>query len=161
VAAVTVAHTSALARFNTRSTADTLASKTDTLAGKSVPFAMTAGALAADAAAFAMDATALSMDGLSILRVQRRMTGPVRVANEPAEVKPVVVGNFAPALTSLVHRHDVVEALARCISQQVGILQFTITEPRRRPLGLQRIDGNSGFVGDPRQHRSTRRSGAE
>ncbi len=109
----------------------------------------------------AMNAAGFAMNGLSILSVQRCLARPMRVAHDPAKIQPVVVRNFAPAFPGLMHCYDVVEALAGCISQQVGILQFTITEPRRYPLGLQRIDGNAGFVGDPRQHRSTRRNGAE
>jgi len=128
----------------------TACATTDTRHRARVTLANTSGALAMDAA-FAMNA----------LSMQRGLGRAMRIAHDSAEVKPVVVSNFAPAFPSLVHCYDVVEALARCISQQVGILQFTITEPRRRPLGLQRIDGNSGFVGDSRQHHSTRRNGAE
>jgi hypothetical protein len=43
------------------------------------------------------------------------------VAHDPAKIEAVIVRNFASALASLVHCYDVVEALARCISQQVGI----------------------------------------
>lgn len=136
-AAVTHAMKSSAARFSTRST-------TDTLYRARVALANIGGTLAMDA-----------------LSMQRSLVRPVRVAHDPAKVEPVVVRNFAPACPSLVHCNEVAEALARCISQQVCSLQFAITEPRRRPLGLQRIDGNSGFVGDPRQHRSTRRNGAE
>jgi hypothetical protein len=107
-----MAHTAASARFKARS-------MTTTLTGKSERFAMATRALAMDAAAFAMDATALSMDGLSILCVRGCLAGSVRVANNPAEVEPVVVRNFAPAFPSFVHCHDVVEALAGLISQQV------------------------------------------
>jgi hypothetical protein len=94
---------------------DTLASKTDILASRSVPFAMATGVLAVDAAAFAMD-------GLSILRVQRCLARPMRVAHDPAKIQPIVVRNFTPAFPGLMHCYDVVEALAGCISQQVGIL---------------------------------------
>ena len=57
------------------------------------------------------------------------------VAHEPAKIQAVIVCNFTPALASLVHRYEIVEGQARSvssqpISQQVRILQFTITEPR-------------------------------
>jgi hypothetical protein len=94
---------------------DTLASKTDILASRSMPFAMATGVLAVDATAFAMD-------GLSILSVQRCLARPMRVAHDPAKIQPIVVRNFTPAFPGLMHRYDVVEALAGCISQQVGIL---------------------------------------
>ena len=67
--------------------------------------------------ALAMDA-AFAMNALSM---QRGLVRPVRITHDSAEVKPVVVRNFTPAFPRLVHRYDVVEALARCISQQVGI----------------------------------------
>src|SRR6266480_3102307 len=111
----------------------TACAMTDTFRRARVTLAKTSGALAMDAA-FAMNA----------LSMQRGLVRPVRVAHDPAEVEPVVVRNLAPAFPSLVHRYDIVEALAGCISQQVCILQFAITEARRRPLGLQRIDGNAG-----------------
>jgi hypothetical protein len=101
---------------------DTLAGKTDILARRSVPFAMATGALAVDAAAFAMNVAAFAMDGLSILSVQRCLARPMRVAHDPAKIQPIVVGNFTPAFPGLTHCYDVVEALAGCISQQVGIL---------------------------------------
>ena len=153
MAAMAMTHTNhavnrSSAGFNARST-------TDALHRARVALANTSCTLAMD--------TAFTMSGLSmgVLGMQRGLVRAMRIAHDSAEVKPVVVGNFAPAFPSLVHRYDVVEALARCISQQVGILQFTITEPRRRPLSLQRINGNAGFVGNSRQHRSTRRNGAE
>lgn len=154
-------HTAASARFNFRSMTDTLASKADALASESVPFAMTAGSLAVDATAFAMDAAALSMDGLSILCMRSCLAGSMRVAHDPAEVEPVVVRDFAPAFPSLVHCHDVVEALARLVGQQVRSLQFAVAKPCRRPLSLQRIDGNAGLIGNPRQIRCARNSDAE
>ena len=79
MAAVAMAHTTASARFKARSMTDTLASKTDILASRSMPFATATGAFAVDAAAFAMD-------GLSILRMQRRLTGPMGVAHNPAKI---------------------------------------------------------------------------
>jgi len=77
--ALTHAMKSSSARFYTRSMTDTLASKTDILASRSVPFAMATGVLAVDAAAFAMN-------GLSIPSVQRRLTGPMGVAHNPAKI---------------------------------------------------------------------------
>ena len=151
----------------------TASSMTDPLHCARVAFAKSSGTLAVNATAFAVNAAALPMSvlcmnvltvgvlSISILGMQRSLVRAMRIAHDSAEVKPVVVGNFAPTFPSLVHCYDVVEALARCISQQVGILQFTITEPSRRPFGLQRIDGNAGFVGNSRQHRSARRNGAE
>jgi len=68
--------------------------------------------------ALAMDA-ALAMVALSM---QRGLVRPVSVAHDPVKIEPVIVGNFPPAFPSLVHCYDVVEALARCISQQVCIL---------------------------------------
>lgn len=108
------------ARSNTRAMTGTLASKTEA-------FAVANGALAVDAGAFAMDAAALAMDGLSILRVQRGLAGPVRVAHDPAEVEPVIVRNFAPALPGLMHCYDIVEALAGFISQQMRSLQLAVS----------------------------------
>ena len=81
-----MAHTTASARFKARSMTDALASKTDILASRNVPFAMATGALAVDAAAFAMDAAAFAMGGLSILRMQRRLAGPMGVAHNPAKI---------------------------------------------------------------------------
>ena len=60
----------------------------------------------------------------------------MRVANDPAKVESVVVCNLSPAFASVVHCYDVVEALPRCISQQVCVLQFTPAKPRRCPLRL-------------------------
>jgi hypothetical protein len=70
----------------------------------------------------AMNAAAFAMDGLSILSVQRCLARPMRVAHDPAKIQPIVVRNFTPAFPGLMHCYDVVEALAGCISQQVGIL---------------------------------------
>ena len=92
-------------------------------------------ASATNTAAFAMDATAFTTDGLSILGMRRCLTRSMSVAHEPTEVQAVVARNLAPALASLVHRYEVVEGQTRSISsqpisQQVRVLQFTITEPR-------------------------------
>ena len=177
MAAMAMTHTNhtvkSAAGFTASSITDPLHCARVALAKSSGTLAVNATAFAVNAATFAVNAAALPMSALcmnvltagvlsiSILGMERGLARAMRVAHDSAEVKPVVVGNFAPAFPSLVHCYDVVEALARCISQQVGILQFTITEPRRRPLSLQRIDGNAGFVGNSRQHRSTRRNGAE
>ena len=108
MAAMAVTHTahamkSSSTRFNARSATDTLRAH--------VTPTDTGGALAMDAA-FAVNA----------LSMQRGLVRPVRVAHDPAKVEPVVAGNSSPAFSRLVHRYDVVEALARCISQQVCIL---------------------------------------
>jgi hypothetical protein len=95
---------SSSARFNTRAAPDT------SHCARVAP-ANTSGTLAMD--------VALAMDALSM---QRGLVRPVRVAHDPAKVEPVIVRNFAPAFSSLVHCYDVVEALAGCISQQVCIL---------------------------------------
>jgi hypothetical protein len=95
---------------------------TDAVHRACVALANASAALAVHAAAFAMDAGAFTMDCLSILGMQRGLGRAMCIAHDSAEVKPVVVSNFTPALASLVHCYDVVEALARCISQQVGIL---------------------------------------
>ena len=99
---------SSSARFNARSTTYTLRAH--------VTLANTSGALAVDAA--------FAMSGLSVrvLGMQRGLVRPVRIADDSAKVKSVIVGNFTPAFPGLVHRYDVVEALARCISQQMRIL---------------------------------------
>ncbi len=90
-------------RFNARST-------TDTLHRARVAPTNTRGAFA------------MSRLSVGVLGMQRGLVRPVRVAHDPAEVEPVVAGNFAPAFAGLVHCYDIVEALARCISQQVCIL---------------------------------------
>ena len=137
MAAMPVTHTahamkSGLPGFSDRST-------TDTFHRTGVTFASMSGALAMNAAAFAMDACAFAMDCLSILRAQRCLPRPMGIAYDPAKVEPVVVGNLAPALASLVHRYDVIEGQTRSIgsqriSEQVRVPQFTPAEPRRCPL---------------------------
>ena len=147
------------AGYNARSTTNTFHRARVALAKSSGTFAVNAAAL--PMSALCMNVLTVGVLSISILGMQRGLVRAMRIAHDSAEVEPVVVGNLAPAFPSLVHRYDVVEALARCISQQVGILQFTITDPRGRPLGLQCIDGNAGFVGNSRQRRSARRNGAE
>src|SRR6266404_388109 len=109
----------------------------------------------------AMNAAAFAMNGLSILSVQRCLARPMRVAHDPAKIQPIVVRNFAPAFPGLMHCYDVVEALAGFISQHVCSLQFAVAESGRSSLGLQRIDGNAGFLGNSRQHSSARNSDSE
>ena len=46
---------------------------------------------------------------------------------------------------------DVVEARASRICEQMRFLQFAPAQACRCSLGLQRIDGYAGFVGNPRQ----------
>ena len=109
MAAMAVTHTahamkSPSARFNARSTTDTLRAH--------VALANPSGALATDAA-FTMNA----LRRMSVLGMQRGLVRPVRVTDDPAEVEPVVVRNFAPAFAGLVHCYDIVEALAGRISQ--------------------------------------------
>jgi hypothetical protein len=66
---------------------------------------------------------ALAMSGLSILRMQCRLTRTMRSALELAKIEPVVAGNLSPALPGFVHCHDVVKTLARGVGQQVCTLQ--------------------------------------
>lgn len=151
MAAMPVTHTahamkSGLPGFSDRSTTGTFhrtgvtfASMSGALAMNTAALAMNAAALAMNAAAFAMDACAFAMDCLSILRAQRCLARPMGIAYDPAKVEPVVVGNLAPALASLVHRYDVIEGQTRSIgsqriSEQVRVPQFTPAQPRRCPL---------------------------
>lgn len=144
MAAMPVTHTahamkSGLPGFSDRSTTDTFHRTGVTFASMSGALAMNTAALAMNAAAFAMDACAFAMDCLSILRAQRCLARPMGIAYDPAKVEPVVVGNLAPALASLVHRYDVIEGQTRSIgsqriSEQVRVPQFTPAQPRRCPL---------------------------
>ncbi len=90
--------------------------------------AMDGSALAMDGAALAMDGAALAMDGVSMHRCVVR---PVGGAHKLAEVEVVVVCNLTPAFASFELAHDRVEALARCVGQQVCMFQATVAEPRR------------------------------
>ena len=90
--------------------------------------AMDGGALAMDGAALAMDGAALSMDGVSMHRCVVR---PVGGAHKLAEVEVVVVCNLTPAFARFELAHDRIEALARCVGQQVCMFQAPIAEPRR------------------------------
>src|SRR6266566_2510180 len=91
-------------------------------------FAMHGGALAMQGAALAMDSAALAMDAVSMHRCVVR---PVGGAHKLAEVEVVVVCNLTPAFASFELAHDRVEALARCVGQQVCMFQATVAEPRR------------------------------
>ena len=90
--------------------------------------AMDGSALAMHGGALAMDGAALSMDGVSMHRCVVR---PVGGAHKLAEVEVVVVCNLTPAFASFELAHDRVEALARCVGQQVCMFQATVAEPRR------------------------------
>src|SRR6266513_6488760 len=89
--------------------------------------AMDGSALAMDGAALAMDGAALAMDGVSMHRCVVR---PVGGAHKLAEVEIVVVCNVTPAFASFELAHDRVEALARCVGQQVCMFQATVAKPR-------------------------------
>ena len=86
------------------------------LAVHSTALAMDGTALAAHSTALAVHSTALAMDSLSM---QRCVARPVRGAHNPAEVEVVIVRNFAPAFASFKLPRDRVEALARCVGEQV------------------------------------------
>jgi len=103
----------------------------------------TAVATADISSAFPMNAAAFAVDGPRVLRMRGRLSGAVRIADEPAKVQTVIVRNFSPALARLVQRDDIVEALSSGVRQQVRFLQSTPTQSGRRPLRLQRFDRNS------------------
>ena len=90
--------------------------------------AMHGGALAMHGGALAMDGAALAMDAVSM---QRCVVRPVGGAHKLAEVEVVVVCNLTPAFASFELAHDRVEALARCVGQQVCMFQATVAKPRR------------------------------
>ena len=90
--------------------------------------AMHGAALAMYGAALAMHGAALAMDAVSM---QRCVVRPVGGAHKLAEVEVVVVCNLTPAFASFELAHDRVEALARCVGQQVCMFQATVAEPRR------------------------------
>ena len=52
------------------------------------------------------------MNRLTILRMHRCLARPVSVAHEPAEVEPVIMRNFTPALPALMQRDNIVKTLA-------------------------------------------------
>jgi hypothetical protein len=84
-------------------------------------------------------------------RMQRCLIGPMRGADNVAEFESVILSDFAPAFTGLVPRHKRVEVLASCVSEQIGVFQFAVTKPGRCLLRPQRLDGNTSFIGNPRQ----------
>src|SRR4051812_40085607 len=86
-----------------------------TLSGDYLAISKTSGALAMHGA--------LAMDPLSM---QRCLARPVRGAHKLAEVEAVVVRNFTPAFASFKLPCDRVEALARCVGEQVCIFQTPI-----------------------------------
>ena len=104
-------HSSALAAYSSALAMDGTA-----LAVHSTALAMDGTALAAHSTALAVHSTALAMDSLSM---QRCVARPVRGAHNPAEVEVVIVRNFAPAFASFKLPRDRVEALARCVGEQV------------------------------------------
>jgi len=110
--------------------------------------AMYRGALAVPRAAFAVPRAAFAVDGLSM---QRCLARPVRGAHKFAEVEAVVVSNFPPAFTSFELPCDRVEALARCVGEQVCLFQASVAEAGHCLLRLEGIDGNSGLIGNSRQ----------
>ena len=78
--------------------------------------------------AFAMDAAfAMSGFNMGVYAMRGRVAWTARAAHDLAQVEPVVVRNFTPAFATLELPDDGVEALARCIGQQVGFLQSTPT----------------------------------
>ena len=92
-----------------------------TLTGDYVAISKMSGTLAMHGAALAMDA----------LSMERCLARPVRGAHKLAEVEAVVVRNFTPALASFELPCNRVEALARCLGEQVCIFQASVAEPRR------------------------------
>ena len=90
--------------------------------------AMDGSALAMHGGALAMYGAALAMDAVSM---QRCVVRPVGGAHKLAEVEVVVVCNLTPAFASFELAHDRVEALARCVGQQVCMFQATVAKPRR------------------------------
>src|SRR5260370_30940371 len=75
----------------------------------------------------AMHGAALAMHALSM---RRGVARPVRGAHELAELETVVVRNFTPAFASFELPYNCVEALARCLGEQVCIFQTSVAEPR-------------------------------
>ena len=71
----------------------------------------------------AMACCALAMHRAGILRMRRRLAGPMSVAHEPAKVQAVIVRNFSPALPGLMLSDNTVETLPTSIGQQVRVLQ--------------------------------------
>src|SRR5215472_14978998 len=81
------------------------------------------GALATNCGVPATACCALAMNRVEVLRVGSCLTGAVRIAHEPAEVEPVIMRNFTPALPPLMQRDNIVKTLASGVRQQVRFLQ--------------------------------------
>src|SRR6266550_8949139 len=121
--AALVMHGAALAMYGAA-----LAMYCAALAMHGAALAMYGAALAMYGAALAMHGAALAMDAVSM---QRCVVRPVGGAHKLAEVEVVVVCNLTPAFASFELAHDRVEALARCVGQQVCMFQATVAKPRR------------------------------
>ena len=78
-----------------------------------------------------MACCALAMHRAAILRMRRRLAGPMSVAHEPAKVQAVVVRNLSPASPGLMLSNNTVETLPASIGQQVRVLQRTPAKPGR------------------------------
>ena len=105
-----------------------------TLAMRGGTLAMRGGALAMHSSALAMHGAALAMHGaltMDLMSMQRCLARPVRGTYQLAEVEAVIVRNFTPAFAGFKLPCDCVEALARCLGEQVCIFQLPIAEPRR------------------------------
>ena len=88
--------------------------------------------------ASSMNRAALAVHALRILCVCRGLARPMRVADNPAKIKPVVSRDLAPAFSGLVCRNDVIETLARLIREQMRFLQFAPAQPMFAQLGAYR-----------------------
>jgi len=121
----------------------------------SVAFANVRGALAMNACG------SLAVHRAGVLRMHGGLAGAVCAAYNFAEVQPVVVRNLSPAFVPLELTYDSIEALPRCVSQQVRFLQSTPAKSGRRPFCLQRSDGNSGFRRNSIHIRSARSNSAK
>jgi hypothetical protein len=83
-----------------------------------------------------MNAARLTVNGLRVLCMRRCVTRAVRIAYKPAEIEPVIVRNFSPALPRLVQRDDIVEALSSRVPEQVRFLYSAPAKASRSSLGL-------------------------
>ena len=103
----------------------------------------------------------LAVNRVGVLRVHRCLARPVSVAHEPAEVEPVFVRNFAPALPALMLRNNVVKALTSRVRQQMRFLQAAPAKTGGRPLRSQCFDRNSGCSRNSVDVCAARSDGAE
>jgi hypothetical protein len=71
---------------------------------------------------FAMSRRALTMGGTEVLCMCRCLAGTVRITHEPAEIQPIVVRDFAPPLSGLMQRRNIIEALASGVCEQMRLL---------------------------------------